>query len=200
MTDAIRQRRMIRTYDPDRAVPRAVIDGLLSLAVCAPSAGYTQGWRFLVLDDITSCQAFWQATDDGDPEDSWLQRLRTARALIICFSDKQAYLDRYAEPDKGWTDRDEAHWPVPYWDIDTGMAAMLMLLGAVEQGLGACFFGIPAERWGQVGDAFAVPERLTPIGVISLGYPAPDVRSPSLKRGRRPHDDVVSYGSFAASS
>jgi nitroreductase len=200
LTDAVRRRRMIRTYDTDRPVPRTVIDELLSMAVCAPSAGYTQGWRFLVLDDITSCEAFWAATDDGDPADSWLKRLRTARALIICFSDKQAYLDRYAEPDKGWTDRDEAHWPVPYWDIDTGMAAMLILLGAVEHGLGACFFGIPAECWPNLRAAFAVPDRLTPIGVISLGYPAPDVRSPSLKRGRRPHDDVVSYGSFGAES
>jgi nitroreductase len=109
-------------------------------------------------------------------------------------------LNRYAEPDKGWTDRDEAHWPVPYWDIDTGMAAMLMLLGAVEQGLGACFFGVPAERWPRLRAAFSVPDRLTPIGVISLGYPAPDARSPSLKRGRRPHEDVVSYGSFGTGS
>jgi hypothetical protein len=35
----------------------------------------------------------------------------------------------------------ESHWPVPYWDIDAGMAALLMLLTAVD-GLGACFFGV----------------------------------------------------------
>ena len=61
-------------------------------------------------------------------------------------SNKSAYLDRYAEPDKGWTDRDECRWPVPYWDVDAGMAALLMLLTAVDEGLGACFFGIPPER------------------------------------------------------
>ena len=199
LTEAIRRRRMIRSYDPDRPVPREVVDGLLSLAVRAPSAGYSQGWRFLVLDDITSCDAFWTATTDPDEDghaDPWLSRMRSAPALIVCFSDKEAYLDRYAEPDKGWTDRDEAHWPVPYWHIDTGMAAMLILLGAVEQGLGACFFGVPGERWPTLRSAFAVPQRLSPIGVISLGFPAPDLRSPSLKRGRRPHEDVVAYGSF----
>ncbi len=58
-------------------------------------------------------------------------------------SDRDAYLDRYAEPDKGWTDRDAARWPVPYWHIDTGMAAMLFLLGVQEAGLAACFFGVP---------------------------------------------------------
>jgi hypothetical protein len=32
--------------------------------------------------------------------------------------------------------------------------------------------------------------------VVSLGYPAPDRKSPSLKRGRRGLDEVLVYGSF----
>jgi nitroreductase len=115
---------------------------------------------------------------------------------VVALADKRAYLERYAQPDKGWDDRAEERWPVPYWHIDTGMAAMLMLLGAVDAGLAACFFGIPAEALPAVRDAFAVPERLTPIGVISLGYPAKDRRSPSLRRGRRTAAEVTTYGSF----
>ena len=198
LSAAIRARRMIRTYDPDRPISRQVLDELLELAVRAPSAGYSQGWHFLILDDITSTGAFWVATAETGPADGWLARLQTAPALIVCFSDKTAYLDRYAEPDKGWTDRDEARWPVPYWDIDTGMAALLILLGATDRGLGSCFFGVPPDRWDALRAAFGVPERLRPIGVISLGHPAPDVRSPSLKRGRRRTADVVSYGSFGS--
>lgn len=200
LTDAIRRRRMIRTYDSTRPVARETIEELLSLAVRAPSAGYSQGWHFLVLDDITSRAAFWAATTDDAAPDAWLERLRTAPALIVCFSDKQTYLERYAAADKGWTDQDETRWPVPYWDIDTGMAAMIALLSAVEHGLGACFFGVPGERWAALRAAFGVPERLRPIGVISLGYPAQDRRSPSLKRGQRPQVEVVSYGSFAGSA
>ena len=200
LTEAIRCRRMIRTYDPDRPVPAEVVAELLDLAVRAPSAGYSQGWHFLVLADITSRERFWAAcTDEADAADDWLRRMRSAPVLIVCLSDKDAYLDRYAEADKGWTDRDEAHWPVPYWDVDTGMAALLILLGAVDAGLGACFFGVPAERWGDFRTAFAVPERLRPVGVVSLGYSAPDRRSPSLRRGRRGPAEVVSYGSFGAS-
>jgi nitroreductase len=197
LSDAVRQRRMIRTYDPERPVSRAVVDDLLSLAVRAPSAGHTQGWRFLVLDDITSRSSFWAATSDGAP-DSWRARLQTAPVLIVVFADPDAYLDRYAEPDKGWVDRDEARWPVPYWDVDAGMAAMILLLGAVDAGLGACFFGVPGERWDALRAAFGVPHVWRPVGVVSLGYPAPDRRSPSLRRGRRPLTDIVGYGSFGS--
>ena len=72
--------------------------------------------------------------------------MRRAPVIIVPLSNKEAYLDRYAEPDKGWTNRDEAHWPVPYWHIDTGMASLLILQTAVDEWLGACFFGIPRER------------------------------------------------------
>jgi nitroreductase len=195
LREAVRSRRMIRSYDPDRPIPRETVDTLLKLAIRAPSAGHTQGWRFLVLDDITSRERFWSATSDGPP-DPWRSRLAQAPVLVVFFSDRDAYLDRYAEPDKGWTDRDEARWPVPYWHIDTGMAAMLFLLGVQEQGLAACFFGVPGDRWDALFAAFAVPAGLAPIGVVSLGHPAPDVRSPSLKRGRRSLAEVVRYGSF----
>jgi nitroreductase len=193
--EVVRARRMIRTYDSDRPVPRETVETLLDLAIRAPSAGNTQGWGFLVLDDITSHDRFWAATS-SEPPDAWLARMRTAPTLVVCFSDRDAYLDRYAEPDKGWTDRSESHWPVPYWHIDTGMAAMILLLGAQDAGLASCFFGVPPERWTALREAFRAPERLSPIGVVSLGYAAPDRKSPSLKRGRRPLDEVVSYSSF----
>jgi nitroreductase len=186
---------MIRSYDPNRTVSREMVDSLLKLAIRAPSAGHTQGWRFLVLDDITWRELFWTVTSEGPP-DAWRTRMEQAPTLVIFFSHRDAYLDRYAEPDKGWTDRDEARWPVPYWHVDTGMAAMIFLLAAQDEGLGACFFGVPPDQWSALFAAFHVPEGLTPVGVVSLGYPAPDVRSPSLKRGRRPLAELRSYGSF----
>jgi nitroreductase len=196
--DVVLRRRMVRAYDPSRPVPRATVDSLLGLALHAPSAGFSQGWRFLVLDSPAARDAFWDATSSPEATpDSWLVGMRTAPVLVVAFSDKDAYLDRYAEPDKGWTDRDEARWPVPYWHIDTGMASLLVLLGAVDAGLAACFFGIEGEHWDGVRAAFHVPPGLTPVGAISIGYRAPDRPSPSLRRGRRPLSEVVAYGSFA---
>jgi nitroreductase len=195
--DVVLRRRMVRAYDPSRPVPRATVDSLLGLALHAPSAGFSQGWRFLVLDSPAARDAFWDATSSPEATpDSWLVGMRTAPVLVVAFSDKDAYLDRYAEPDKGWTDRDEARWPVPYWHIDTGMASLLVLLGAVDAGLAACFFGIERAHWDVLRAAFHVPPGLTPIGAISIGYRAPDRPSPSLRRGRRPLSEVVAYDSF----
>jgi len=196
--EVVRKRRMVRSYDPERPVPPEIVDKLIAHALRAPSAGFSQGWGFLVLQKPEDRDAYWAATglDDEEP-DSWGARLRTAPLIIVALSNKSAYLDRYAQPDKGWTDRDEAHWPVPYWDIDTGFAALLMHLTAVDQGLGSCFIGLPAETIGTFKAAFAIPEEFTPIGALTVGYRASDKRSPSLRRGHRPVDDVVHHGRWA---
>jgi nitroreductase len=193
-TAAVRRRRMVRNYQPDRPVDRVTVERLLDLAIRAPSAGFSQGWHFLVLDTAETRSVFWQLTAGPGEPDPWLRGLQSAPVLILALSDKDAYLDRYAEPDKGLTDRDESHWPVPYWDIDTGMASLIVLLGAVDEGLAGCFFGVPATAHVAVKDGLGIPERLRIVGVISLGYGAPDRRSPSLQRGRRGLDQVLSYG------
>jgi nitroreductase len=192
-TDVVRARRMVRNYDPDRPVSRETVEELLRLAIRAPSAGFSQGWHFLVLDTPESVRRYWDITTADDEPDNWLKGMQSAPVLILALSDKDAYLDRYAEADKGVTDRDEAWWPVPYWDIDTGMASLLILLGATDQGLATCFFGAPMSCHTEIYQAFNIPERLTIVGVISLGYGAPDRKSPSLKRGRRELDQVLSY-------
>jgi len=196
--EVVRKRRMVRSYDPQRPVPPEIVDKLIAHALRAPSAGFSQGWGFLVLQKPEDRDRYWAACglDDEEP-DSWGARLRTAPLIIVALSNKSAYLDRYAQPDKGWTDKDEAHWPVPYWDIDTGFAALLIHLTAVDQGLGSCFIGLPVETIAAFKAAFAIPEEFTPIGALTVGYRASDKRSPSLRRGHRPVDDVVHHGRWA---
>jgi nitroreductase len=198
LTEAIRRRRMVRAYQPDCPVSRALLGDLLALALRAPSAGFSQGWDFLVLDTAQARERFWQATTDpGAEPDSWLAGMRTAPALVVCLSDPQRYLDRYAEPDKGWTDRSTERWPVPYWDVDVGMAVQNLLLAAVGVGLAGCFFGVPVARIALLRSAFGIPDDRRVVGVVSLGHPAPDRRSSSLRRGRRPLAEVVHDGRWA---
>jgi nitroreductase len=193
--EVVRRRRMVRDYDPSRPVPPAAVERLLEHAIRAPSAGFSQGWAFLVLSEPADRALFWSATTTDDAPDGWLTRMSRAPLLVVVLSSKDADLDRYAEPDKGWTDRDEARWPVPYWDVDAGMAALLMLLTAVDEGLGACFFGVPAGRVDALREAFGVPASHRPVGVVSVGYPGgEDRRSPSLRRGRRGVEEVVHHG------
>jgi nitroreductase len=200
LDSVIRRRRMVRNYDPDRAVPAEVVDRLLDYAIRAPSAGFSQGWGFLVLSEPGERARFWAATvpPGSGPPDSWLAGMSRAPLIVVPHSNREVYLDRYAAPDKGWTDRDETRWPVPYWHIDAGFASLLVLLGAVDAGLGACFFGIPPQSLTTYRAAFGVPEEYLPIGAITVGYPAPDRRSPSLRRGRRGVDEVVHRGRWGA--
>ena len=189
---------MVRNF-ADEPVTEAQRERILRNALHAPSAGFSQGWAFLVLDAAADRARFWAATGgEGDEPDNWLAGMRRAPLLVVPLSHKDAYLDRYAEPDKGWSDRDEARWPVPYWDIDTGMAALLMLLTVVDEGLGACFFGIPPEHIPGFRSEFGVPPAYTPIGALAIGHRAPDRRSPSLRRGRREVTEVVHRGQWGA--
>jgi nitroreductase len=57
-----------------------------------------------------------------------------------------------------------------------------MLLTAVDAGLGACFFGIPADRIDAFRAAFGVPPEFHPIGVISVGYSSEPPRNLSSRR------------------
>jgi len=118
--------------------------------------------------------------------------VRSATLVIVPMSCKRVYLDRYARPDKGWTDRDEARWPVPFWHIDTGMAALLILLTAVDDGLGALYFGIVPEAVAPFRDAFGVPADHEPIGAIAIGYDA-ETQQRDLSSRRRPLEEVVHY-------
>ncbi len=186
---------MVRSYTTD-PVDSDAIRRALEHATRAPSAGYSQGWAFLLLDTPDDVRRFWRAsTPDGAGDDAWSGGMTKAPVVAVALSCKDAYLDRYAEPDKGWTDRDEARWPAPYWDIDTGMAALLVLLTAVDEGLGACFFGVPPDRIDAFRAEFGVPDDHHPIGAITLGHPAPEqVRGSAAARPRRSVDEVVHRG------
>ena len=179
---------MVRRFAA-RPVPGDALERVLESALHAPSAGFSQGVELVVLDRPERLRRFWDITDP------WRRKSPDAGppVIVIPFADKRAYLRRYSQPDKRGLGMDvEEGWPVPYWDLDTAMAVMLMLLKAVEEGLGAWFFGI-FHGEGELLEWLGVPPGPRPIGALGLGYAAPTERSSGsgLARARRRLEDVV---------
>jgi nitroreductase len=183
---------MVRRFDP-RPVPPDVVDRVIDVGRRAPSAGFSQGLELLVLDTPETVAVFWETT--RDPEFGWEAETvaQGPPVLILPLPDPHRYLERYSQPDKiEFGMDDEARWPVRFWEIDAAMASMLMLLAAVEEDLGAWFFGIThGER--DLLDRFDVPVHLRPIGIIGLGYRAGN-EAPSgswMKHRRRPLEEQI---------
>lgn len=198
---------MVRTFDPRRPVPGHVLEQALDSATRAPSAGFSQGWDFVVLTEPEDRATFWKAATPASCDESpdrWLRGVSAAPALIVCCSDPGRYRRRYAEPDKAETSHREADtggaterpWPIPYWDVDTGMAALLMLLTGVDEGVGGLFFGVPGPSMDHVRAALDIPGDRRLMGVVAMGYPLPDARPPRRKRERRPLSEVAHSGRF----
>ena len=198
--DVVDHRRMVRNY-ADRPVDPDIVERALRNATHAPSAGFSQGWAFLLLDTADDVRRWWQVTTDPEDlahPDDWLAGMMRAPVLIVPCSSKAAYLRRYAESDKGWTDLDERHWPMPFWHMDAAMASLLILQTAVDAGLGGCFFGIPVERDAAVREEFGIDPGFDPVGVITLGHRTGDTgnRGSPARRQRKPLADVVHRGGW----
>ena len=181
---------MVRNY-LDEPVDAAAVDRIVDAARRAPSAGHSQGQAFVVVTDparrarIAELAGEAEYVDQGF--DPWISRAPVH--VIVCVS-KQLYLRRYSEPDKGdGSMGDESAWPIPYWWVDAGASMMLVLLAAVDEGLAAGFLG--SHNMPDLKASLAIPDHMEPIGIVTIGHPAPDRRSGSLERGRRPLGDVI---------
>jgi nitroreductase len=195
LAQAVRRRRMVRDFAPD-PIPEPVLLRILESALHAPSAGFSQGTELVLLDRPAQISQFWQITDPrmrkrprghGDPP-----------VMVIPFAAKLAYLRRYSEPDKQGLGMDsEEGWPVPYWDLDAAMAVMVMLLTAVDEGVGAWYFGIFSGET-ELLKWLNVPEGCRPIGAVALGYPSPSerARGSALTRRRRSLAEVLHRGEW----
>ena len=190
--DLIHRRRMVRNFR-DEPIEEETIERIVTAGLQGPSAGFSQGFAFLALESPEDRERFWATNEhNAQPE-----RVRRAPLVVVPLASKDAYLDRYAEPDKGVTDRDESFWPVPYWYIDTGMAALNILHAAVTEGLGALFFGIPDEDWPALREAFDVPESYDPIGAIVVGHPTDErIESSADTRQRKDIEEIVHSGDW----
>lgn len=188
---------MVRRF-AQRAIPDDVLHSVLEAARHAPSAGFSQGFDFVVLTRPDELDWFYRTTDDpSDPESFPGREPDVAPACIVLpYENKRAYLERYAQPDKIQFGMDkEESWPVPFWTVDSAMAMLLILLAAVDEGLGAWYFGITRGEE-EVNRTLGVPSDCKLLGVIALGYPAADdrPRGSVFARRRREYESMFHMG------
>jgi nitroreductase len=190
--DALSRRRMVRNYTDD-PVDAEALARIVDAGVRSPSAGFSQGQRFVVVTNEAQRLAIAHAA--AEPEyiaegfDPWISK---APAHIVICADKGAYLNRYSEPDKageGGVPSTEDDWPVPYWWVDAGASMMSILLAAVDEGLAAGFLG--AHNLEMIHDALGIPDDILIVGVVTIGHPSSDRRSGSLSRGWHDRSTIV---------
>lgn len=146
--DAIFNRRSIRKYT-DQIIPEEFIEKILRAGMAAPSANNEQPWHFIVIDDR-------DILNEIPKYHPYAQMLKEAnRAILVCG-------DRTVQKFDG------------YWIQDCAAATQNMLLMAHELGLGAVWLGIYPrdERVKLTKELFCIPEHITPLSLISLGFPA----------------------------
>jgi FMN reductase [NAD(P)H] len=196
--EILKRRRMVRNYRPD-PIDREALERILLTVRRAPSAGFSQGQRLLVVTDgetrgrIAELAGEAEAVAEG--REPWISR---APVHVFVCTREDDYHDRYREPDKlALGGGEEIGWPVPFWHVDAGAAMMLLLLGAIDEGLAAGVFGVPVEATAAAKDLLAVPEDVTIVAVVTIGHPASDPSSAAAssrkKERRRPLDDLVHW-------
>lgn len=199
LSDAVRRRRMVRDFTAAPLAPGTVA-GLVDLARRAPSAGHSQGWAFVALEGADQTARYWDASLPPERRAGFRwPGLVAAPALVVVLVRPEAWVERYAEADKAATGLGASTeaWPVPYWWVDGGLAVEHLLLGAVDAGLGACFFGLFGHEPAVLA-ALGVPAGWRAIGTVALGHPdeAAEAEGRSVPRGRRPLADVLHEGGW----
>jgi len=189
--DTVLKRRMVRNFS-DRPIDPETIQRIIELTRHAPSAGFTQGQSFIVVTKDETKQAIAETCEEAEyVKMGFAPFISKAPVLLIPCTSEMAYHRRYQEKDKVNEDGSEIVWPVPYWFMDIGCAVMIALLAAVDEGLVTAFAG--SKDLDTLRSLLNMPAEVTPVGVIGVGYRAPDKPSPSLKRGRKTDQDYVHY-------
>ena len=196
--EVLKRRRAVRTYDP-RPVPRDMLERITNAAVVrAPSAGFSQGLRLVVVTDpgmrkeIALAAAEEELAAQGRPR--WKADAPVHVVVLVREADYHA---RYQKPDKlETTGGTEIEWPAPYWYVDAGAAAMALMFAAIDVGLDTAIFGVtdvPALK-----RTLGVPDDVHFVVVVTMGYPAgddvfPDEAKSAFNERRKARSEVVHW-------
>jgi FMN reductase [NAD(P)H] len=190
--DVVMKRRAVRRFE-EAGVDRAVVDRIARLAQRAPSAGFSQGQRLVVVTEPELRRQVAQTYGEDEYEPVFGRWISQCAAQFIPCVSEAIYHRRYQEPDKIDEDGREIDWPIPYWWVDVGATMQNVMLAAVNEGLGCGFVGADSSGIAALKRLLGIPDEFEPIGVMPVGRPLADVRSPSLKRGWVPFEEFARW-------
>lgn len=189
--DVLRRRRAVRNYLAD-PISKEALERIVARGRKIPSAGHSQGLRIVVVTDSELRASIADLAGEREyvamGHEPWISR---APAHIVVAVREDDYHDRYREADKVTGEGSEIDWPVPYWYVDAGAAVMLLWLAVIDEGLAAGIFGIHA--WDDLRLLLGMPADVSPVGILTVGTPAPEKAQGSAKRGWKPLDDVIHW-------
>lgn len=196
--DVLTRRRSVRTY-ADKPVPRDVLERITDAAVIrAPSAGFSQGLRLVVVTDPETRREIAVAAAEEELAAKGRTRWKAAAPVhVVVLTREDDYHDRYRSQDKlAITGGREIDWPAPYWYVDAGAAAMTLMLAAIDEGLDTAIFGV--TDLDALQRLLGLPDDLQFVAVVTMGYPAEQADEPSngasvFTQRRKPREEVVRW-------
>jgi FMN reductase [NAD(P)H] len=190
--ELLRRRRMVRSFRPDEVDPE-VLERIVRTVRRAPTAGFSQGVRLLVVTDPETRRQVAEIVGGGE----WTAWIATVPVHIAVLVREEDYHERYRERDKVTETGEEIEWPVPYWYVDAGGALVLLLLAAIDEGFAGGFFGALPPEAVEIKQLLGVPEDVSLVGVVTIGREAADPEhehiTDALRRRRRPLAEIVHW-------
>ena len=146
----IHERKSVRHFKDD-IISKDQLEVLIKAGMAAPSANNVQPWVFIGVTNRETLDTLANAL----PYAKML--FRATAAIVVC-----------GLPTKAGTDSPEG-----YWVQDCSAATQNILLAAEALGLGAVWTGVypRPERIKSVKDILGIPETVTPLNVLPIGYP-----------------------------
>ncbi len=190
------RRRMVRSYVPD-PLERETIERIVGTVRRAPSAGFSQGHRLVVVTEPETRRGLARLAGEDEYVAMGLPPwISVAPVHVVLGVREESYHERYRKPDK-LQDGEEIGWPAPYWYVDAGALFMLLQLAALDEGLGTGVYGVPPEGVPALKELLGMPDDVHFVCVVTIGRRPPDVNDGALvsrlTQARLPLDELVHW-------
>jgi nitroreductase len=194
--DLLARRRMVRSYLPD-PIDREVIERIVGTVRRAPSAGFSQGHRLLVVTEPETRRELARLAGEAEYVEMGLPPwISVAPVHVVVGVREESYHERYRKDDK-LVDGEEIGWPAPYWYVDAGSMFLLLQLAALDEGLGTGIYGVTPDVVPALKELLGMPEDVHFVCVITIGKQPADLDdSPLVSRlsqARLPLDELVRW-------